>query len=372
VNLAIEIAIKASSAGLPISESAEPSAKSVYELNPLSDTRWEAFIKGHSRASVFHSTNWLGALQTTYGYDPLVVTTCRPNAPLTNGIVFCRIRSLLTGRRFVSLPFSDHCEPLVNNSTELDDLLLHMKQYVDAGKWKYIEIRPTSYRPGTQTGLGKTIVYSFHRLDLRKSTRELFRNFHKDCVQRKIRRAEREKLHYEEGTSETLLQKFYELLVMTRRRQCLPPQPLSWFRGLVAAFGEGLKIRLATKDDLPVASILTLAHKNSMVYKYGCSDARFHKLGGMPFLFWNAIQEAKDKGCEEFDMGRSDRDNFGLISFKEHWGTVGKQLSYWRYPQNWPATTSSMRQKAVLRRVVPLTPTFVLRAAGRLLYRHIG
>jgi lipid II:glycine glycyltransferase (peptidoglycan interpeptide bridge formation enzyme) len=173
------------------------------------------------------------------------------------------------------------------------------------------------------------------------------------------------------GTRETLLQKFYELSIVTRRRQGLPPQPVSWFRGLVAAFGEDLKIRVATKDDLPIASILTLTHKKSMVYKYGCSDARFHKFGGMAFLFWHAIQEAKDKGCEEFEMGRSDTDNLGLISFKEHWGTVGTELSYWTYPHS-PATTLSVRQKAVLRRLVSLAPDFALKTAGKLLYGHTG
>jgi Acetyltransferase (GNAT) domain len=356
---------------LALSVNGEPCATSVHEINPLCDSRWEAFIKGHPRSSVFHSTNWLRALQATYGYDPLVVTTCSPDTPLTNGLVFCRVKSWLTGRRFVSLPFSDHCEPLVNSSSELDDLLLHMRQHVDFGKWKYIEIRPISCQPGSQTGLGRSITYSLHCLDLRNSTHELFRNFHRDCVQRKIRRAEREKLHYEEGTSEVLLQKLYELLVTTRRRQSLPPQPLSWFRGLVAAFGEDLKIRVASKNELPVASILTLAHKKSMVYKYGGSDVRFHKLGGMALLFWNAIQDAKDKGCEQFEMGRSDSGNLGLISFKEHWGAVGTELRYWKYPLR-PKMTAGSWAKGVLQKLVPITPDFVLRTMGRLLYRHIG
>jgi lipid II:glycine glycyltransferase (peptidoglycan interpeptide bridge formation enzyme) len=346
-------------------------AISVHEINPLCDLRWELFVKGHPQASVFHSTNWLKALQTTYGYEPLVVTTSSPDAPLTNGLVFCRVKSWLTGRRFVSLPFSDHCEPLVNNSSELDHLLLHMKRFVDADKWKYIEIRPISRQPGKETGLGRSIAYAFHRLDLHKSKEELFHNFHKNCVQRKIRRAEREKLNYEEGSSDILLKIFYDLLVITRRRQCLPPQPLSWFHRLIATFGEDLKIRVATKGDRPIASILTLNHKKSMVYKYGCSDAQFHNSGGMSFLFWRAIQEAKDRGYEQFEMGRSDSDNLGLISFKEHWGAVRTELNYWTYPCR-PAADLSTRQKALLRLLVPLAPDFVLKTAGGLFYGHTG
>ena len=364
------MAITGSAATVRLSANAAARA-TTYEFSPLRDPRWEVFVNSHPRASVFHSTNWLRALQTAYGYDPLVVTTSSPDAALTNGLVLCRVDSWLTGRRFVSLPFSDHCEPLVSNSNELDNLLVHTMRHVDAGKWKYIEIRPISCQLGIQTGFTISHMYRFHSLDLRKNKGELFHNFHKNCVQRKIRRAEREKLQYEEGQSEILLKKFYDLLVITRRRQGLPPQPLSWFRRLLAAFGENLTIRVATKEGLPIASILTLNHKQTMVYKYGCSDAQFHNLGSMALLFWNAIQEAKEKGFEHFEMGRSDKDNLGLISFKEHWGAVGTDVSYWKY-ERWPGITTDSLEKSVLRHLVPVIPDSILRVLGSLLYRHVG
>ena len=343
----------------------------VYQTDPLRDSRWGAFVESHPRASVFHTTNWLQALKATYRYDPIVATTCPPGAPLTNGIVFCCVDSWLTGRRFVSLPFSDHCEPLVNNPDELDHLLLYMKRRVDEEEWRYLEIRPKSSQPGSHTGLGKSVTYLFHRLGLQRSTQELFHQFHKDCVQRKIRRAEREKLSYQAGTSALLLRKFYELHIMTRRRHYLPPQPLSWFHRLIATFGDSLTIRVAFKGDVPVASILTLVNKKSIVYKYGCSDARFHKLGGMPLLFWVTIQEAKEKGFEELEMGRSESDNLGLISFKEHFGAAGTPLSYWAYARR-PDLAAQLSKRSMLRRLVPLAPEFVLRTVGTVLYRHIG
>ena len=350
---------------------AEDQFMGVYEIDPVLDPRWNELVQRHAHGSVFHSSSWLEALRSTYGYDPVVISTCAPNDKLTNGLVFCRIRSWLTGSRFVSLPFSDHCEPLVNSTDELDHLLLSIRHRVDDGSWKYIEIRPVSYRPNSNTGFGQSLSYEFHRLDLRRSKQELFHNFHKNCVQRTIRRAEREELKYEEGNSEALLQKFYKLLVITRRRQYLPPQPLAWFRALVAAFGDSLKIRVASKGDLPLASILTLSHKRSMMYKYGCSDASFNKFGGTALLLWKTIQEAKDKGFEELDMGRSATDNLGLISFKGRWGAAGTLLSYWRYPHQ-PSVRPSAWQRSLARRAVLATPDLVLKGVGTVLYRHIG
>jgi len=227
----------------------------------------------------------------------------------------------------VSLPFSDHCEPLVDKPDDFDAMLTRIKQQVNQGAWKYLEIRPVAYEPSCHTELSRLVTYHFHCLDLRPTTEQLFQNFHKDCVQRKIRRAEREKLQYEEGTSGVLLQKFYRLLVMTRRRQYLPPQPLVWFRGLIAAFGTDLKIRVASKDGVAVASILTLSHKKTMIYKYGCSNVAFNNLGGTSLLFWRTIQEAKDRGFEELELGRSDVDNLGLVAFKERWGASRRIIS---------------------------------------------
>jgi CelD/BcsL family acetyltransferase involved in cellulose biosynthesis len=347
------------------------SVAAVYEIDPLSDPRWANLVEHHSEASVFHSTSWLRALRTVYGYEPVAVTTCAPGADLTNGLVFCRIKSWLTGWRLVSLPFSDHCEVLVDSSEELDEMLLHLKKALGDGKWQYLEIRPVSQRPANHIGMETSLTYRFHRLDLRKATQELFHAFHKDCVQRKIRRAEREDLKYEEGNSEALLQKFYRLQVETRRRQYLPPQPLAWFRGLVSAFGDDLRIRVASKGNLPVASILTLRHRRRMVYKYGGSIASLNKLGGMALLFWKTIQEAKNTGLEELDFGRSDADNLGLITFKEHWGAVGTTLKYWTYPSR-PHVTRSPWQKSLARQFVKYAPDAALEGIGTLLYKHIG
>jgi len=55
----------------------------VHVLDPLTDPRWPEFIERHPAASVFHSRGWLRALQMTYGYEPLAVTTSGPTEPLT-------------------------------------------------------------------------------------------------------------------------------------------------------------------------------------------------------------------------------------------------------------------------------------------------
>jgi lipid II:glycine glycyltransferase (peptidoglycan interpeptide bridge formation enzyme) len=238
--------------------------------------------------------------------------------------------------------------------------------------WEYVEIRPLSLPSLRDCCLGPSQNFYHHALDLSPTAAELFHGFHKDCVQRKIRRAEREVLKCEAGRSTELLRKFYSLQIMTRRRQQLPPQPFAWFRNLAECMGDKLKIRVASKDGRPVASILTLQHRQTLVYKYGCSDKAFNNLGGMQLLFWRAIQDAKTQGLLEFDLGRSGLDNEGLIRFKDRLGAKRRTITYWRYPASSIAQSTSTWKMNVAKRIFSRLPDACLCVAGKLLYRHIA
>jgi CelD/BcsL family acetyltransferase involved in cellulose biosynthesis len=343
-----------------------------YTLDPLRDPRWPEFLERHSSASVFHSPEWLDALRRIHGYEPLVYTTSPPRAELANGMVFCRVDSWLTGCRLVSLPFSDHTEPLVDSEETLHDLLGALREDFRTANWKYVEIRPLRSSIGGTQSFEKSSVFYLHRMDLRPSLEVLFRSFHKDCTQRKIRRAEREALTYEAGRSEVLLQKFYELLLLTCRRKQLPPQPIAWFRHLIEGFGDRLTIHVASKDGRPVASILTLSFKRTLVFKYGCSDSTFNRLGGTHFLLWKAIQEAKRQGLHEFDLGRSDFSTPGLVTFKDRWGTTRSVISYFRCSRSPSPSIPMARPMRIAKPFFAHLPDKILIAAGEMLYRHMG
>jgi CelD/BcsL family acetyltransferase involved in cellulose biosynthesis len=344
----------------------------VYEIDPLDDVRWPQFLERHSMATLFHSKEWLDALQRTYKYRACVLTTSKPGESLTNGLVFCGVRSWLTGWRLVSAPFSDHCTPLIDTWEEFDCLLSRLQQEVDQGKEKYLEIRSMAGGAGLPAGWSSSATFCLHRLDLRPSLDELFHGFHDSCIRRKIARAQREGVTYQDGTSEELLQRFYQLVVLTRRRQQIPPQPISWFRNLIACLGEKVKIRLAFQEGQPAAGILTIRHKSTMIYKYGCSDPRFHRLGSMQLLMWKAIQEAKESGLLEFDMGRTDWRNEGLLTFKDRWGGTRSTLLYLRHPRpNLHNRTESFPIR-IAKRVFAWAPDSLLSTAGNILYRHIA
>ncbi len=93
-------------------------ATNIQSINPLSDNRWDDQVGRRPQASAFHQRGWLEALARTYGYEPLVLTSAPGGEALNDGVVLCRVSSWITGTRFVSLPFADHCEPLLGDPAE--------------------------------------------------------------------------------------------------------------------------------------------------------------------------------------------------------------------------------------------------------------
>jgi len=341
-------------------------------LDPLLDDRWRDLVASHPRSSVFHQHGWIKALALTYGYRPTVLTSAAPGKALSDGIVFCEVQSWITGKRLVSLPFADHVEPLLEDGADTTALADWMRAQCEQEGWKYVEIRPLSWIAQPGSSLTASESFWLHTLSLEPSTERLFSVLHKSCIQRRIRRAEHERLSYEKGRSAELISEFYRLLMITRRRHRLPPQPRSWFQNLVDCMSPNVEIRLARKDGKAVAAILTLSHRNSVVYKYGCSDERFHHLGTMPFLFWKLIEESKAAGFEQVDFGRTDLDNQGLIEFKDRLGATRRQITYLRYEKSPRKHGVVATYLPSMRHVFSVLPDPLSSLAGRVLYRHIG
>jgi hypothetical protein len=346
-------------------------AVAVFTLDPIRDARWSDLVERHPRASVFHTAAWLQALEVAYGYRALACTTSSPGERLENGVSFCDVRSWLTGRRLVSVPFADHCDPLVDSSADASAIAQQLVSLAREGGQRYVEIRPISAQGWDAAEYRPSQTFAFQAIDLRPSLPELFERLHVDGIQRKIRRAGRDGVVERQGRSDDLLRAFYQLLVATRRRHGAPPQPMRWFEALRQCFKERLNVRLAFKDGHPIAAILTLVHRDTLVYKYGASDAAHHRSGAMPFLMWNAIQEARQNEIRTFDLGRSDVDNTGLITFKERLGAKTTELTYLRFPAPRPGKSANPIGR-VMRIVAQRLPDALFVRAGAVLYKHMG
>jgi lipid II:glycine glycyltransferase (peptidoglycan interpeptide bridge formation enzyme) len=275
----------------------------------------------------------------------------------------------------VSLPFSDHCAPLVDTKEEYECLIASLIDTASSQHCKYVELRPAGRSElisADGNGMARYRSYYLHTLDIRPEKRDLFESFHRKAVQQPIKRADREGLSSVEGRSPELVRRFYRLLIRTRRRHAVPPQPVKWFQNLVDCLGRHLTIRVASKAGQPIASILTLSFNEQLYYKYGCTDERFHHLGGVQLLLWQAINAEKERGARVLDMGRCDVEQANLVTFKERWGSTRSVLTYYRYPPARRDQSARTWGEQVVGYAIARLPDSLLTAVGGMLYPHMG
>jgi hypothetical protein len=166
---------------------------------------------------------------------------------------------------------------------------------------------------------------------------------------------------------------FYDLHVLTRRRQGVPVQPRRYFRLLWQRMiepGHGT-VLLAEVDGRMVAGAVYLTGGSTVTYKYGASDDRFWSLRPNHAVMARAIDWATTQGHEWFDFGRTDLGNSGLMRFKESWGAVPHPLRYTSLsPSGRGGYASGGRAQAVAAPVIRRAPSAVCRGLGELLYRY--
>lgn len=343
-----------------------------YGIDPA-DVRWRAFVGGSTAATVFHSSEWMQALTATYGYECRVLVSSGSDGEVTGGLPYCVTKSLLNGRRVVSLPFSDYCAALASSPVQLAQLLIGIRRVLQDACIGGSEIRGCSGGVVARSlGFSPGERFLRHVIELGEGLEKVEGRYHKNCVVRKVARARRESVQIVCGTGCDEVEAFYRLLVVTRRRHGYPPPPLKWFKCLAKGL-PGSSFVVLKHMNRPVAAIMTLRFKDVVYYKYGASDERFHHLGAMPFLYAYMVKAAFESGALRVDLGRTELSNTGLADFKERFGAARSEVVYWRYGSS--RSSDFARDGALMkiaRFVFSRTPCALLPHVGNILYPHSG
>jgi hypothetical protein len=281
------------------------------------------------------------------------------------------VSSFLTGKRGVSLPFTDYCQPLVPHEQVFFALFDAAKQEARRRGWKYIDLRLTN---GILKKEIPSLFFHGHVLDISIGQEQLFGQF-SDTTRRNIRKAEKQGV--EVGFENTLeaLQDFYGMNCMTRQRHGLPPQPWHFFENVhreVIANGMGITA-LARHEGKPVSANVYFRCGDKALFKFGASDMRYQHLRAGNLVMWEAIKFYAGKGVKSLCFGRTEPENKGLRRFKEGWGTKETDITYYRFDLASAAfVTENDSVSRSRREMFSRLPLPALRMLGNLFYRHVG
>ena len=343
----------------------------------LADFSLSTFVKQHAKEPLYYSQDWLDLITNLYGYKSILLTTTDALGRITGLLPICSIQSLITGRRLVSLPFSDCCPLLAEDEESANALIDQAIHLAQEQKAKYMELR---------TGSDDILA---RRLDLAEGNlyvRWLIPlNTDPDCiwsilrkpVQHQVKKAQKQgvQLHIAQHREDML--QYYRLHLLTRcKKHGMPAQPRSYFLALWDNFAESgaMQLLLAEYKGVVIAGMILLASGSIMRYAYGASDEHFLSLAPNNLLLWNAIKLGCIQGYETFDLGRTAIDNQGLMEFKRRWGAIQESLPYYYYPAmaGLASTSESSWKYRMLTGSWKKLPVPVAELLGGYLYKHLG
>jgi len=339
----------------------------IIAVDPLSDARWDVWIRSHPDCGIFHSAAWGKVLSRTYSHMPRYLRICQGEETIAL-VPMMEVRSIMTGRRGVCLPFSDLCGPLVFDRSHSGPILDALSKLAVKRKWKYFEIRGSM---GLRPPAEMSVAFLHHTLVLGSGAEKLFGSF-ATLVRRMIRKAERSGLEVRVLKTREAVLDFYRLHCRTRKRHGVPPQPLSFFLNIyeeIIKQGMGF-IVLASDGFRQVAGAVFFYFERKAIYKFAASDPS--GIGANNLVMWEGIKELKRRGARHLHFGRTSCSNDGLRRYKRSWGANEEPVYYARFDttsRSWsrvkPDVTAS--HEHLFRRM----PLVVNRLAGTLLYPHL-
>ncbi len=344
-------------------------------INPVTTPAWDEHLANFPKYSFFHSASWARVLNHAYGHTPhyLILTHKQKRLAL---LPIMEVNSRFTGRRGVSLPFTDHCEPLLNGYHP--ELLQGVLQLGRARNWKYWECRGWE---GIAPASATSLTFYRHILKLRPGADLLWTSLD-PAVRRAVHKAERSNLRVDFSQDLNALKEFYRLHCTTRRRHGLPPQSFAFFRKIydeILAQNNGWIVRASlpgakgSKHDTAIAAAVFFHFGKKVVFKFAASDPRHATVRANNLVMWEAIKSYAQHGFDLLDFGRTSLTQEGLRRFKSGWGATEEQLHYLRYDfRKSRFVQNTDRAAGWHNRFFKHMPVIVNRLIGKCLYPHIA
>lgn len=343
-------------------------------LDASHDESIRGFLEASASATIYHTPEWRDALVATYGYQPLYLGYL-DGAGLAGLMPMMYVKSWLTGRRLVSLPFANTCGP-IGPPAGLDAMLgkaLDLRRDLGA---KAVEVRTqANLNPLEDSRFARLSYFVTSIVNLDADPDKVWRGFKDRNVRTEVRQAAKKGIEVRDAVGEDDLRQFYRLFAGLRLRHGVPPQSYRFFGNLWKhLWPRYLHLLVATHQDRHVASLITLGYGSTLCAAYIGSDPAYRSYRVHQILFWKAMEMGCLKGFKSFDFLRTPKNAPELRYFKDRWNAHEVDLEYLYHPLvcGTASTIEESLKYRVMTSVLKRAPNLVGRSLGRLLYRHLG
>src|SRR5581483_11815693 len=188
------------------------------------------FLAKYASDHFYFNPAWLDLVTSLYGYTPIQLTTTNSSGNLSGFLPLCYMESPLTGRRLVSLPFSDYCPLLAEDEASANQLVDQAIELARQKRVRYLELR---------AGLNETLdrrddlaagsLYARWLVKLAPDSTTAWTQL-RPAARRKVKKARSHGVQVRLSESRQDMREYYRLHLLTRtKKHGMPAQPLNFF-----------------------------------------------------------------------------------------------------------------------------------------------
>lgn len=298
---------------------------------------WEGFIKAHPEANFLHSWYW-GVFHERLGHT--IIRHGYYKSGKLVGVLLAIVEPARRGRH-ITVPGG----PILD--WEIDGIDKHwaqdLKQVAKAHHCVFARVRPQLMKnPDNEQHFKKL---GFRRspmhltadltsqLDLTKTDDEIKTGMRKGA-RYDLNKSARLGIKVEAVTADKYLDEFYELQLETARRHNFVPFSKKFLTEQFKTFQEAdaVKMYRATYKGELLTMAFIIFYGNEAAYHYGASTDLAREYPGAYAVQWQAIQEARRRGCQRYNFwgitehGDTKHRFYGVSVFKRGFG--GEDVAY--------------------------------------------
>jgi len=292
-------------------------------INASESIMWDKYVQQHKKHSPYHLFAWLAAIEQAYSHQ-VYYLIAKQESKIVGLLPLVNIRIPFKGNSLCSLPFCDVGGCLADNKEvkiALEQKGTELKRQL---KSKSIEYRERAEVTDVTQFEGRKVSML---LPLPETSDELFSGF-KSKLRSQIRKADKNGLSCELGISQQFIDEFYTVFSENMLRLGSPVHSKKWIESILEQYSQECIIAIVKLNDVPVGAGIVLFSWHKACIPWASTRADYNRLSPNMMLYWTLLKFVTDKGCTEFDFGRSTF-NEGTFRFKQQWGAKPTLLE-WR------------------------------------------
>jgi FemAB-related protein (PEP-CTERM system-associated) len=286
---------------------------------------WDVFVRARTAASIYLLSGWTLLIRDVFGHEAYFIEARTSTGELRGVLPVVLQKSLLFGGFLTSLPFFNYGGALAEDDQVARSLMEHARSLAQRRRCTYLELRDVTPRRGDwRVRTDKATLLLQLPADMPTLGKKLGSK-----LRSQVKRADRESPRVRVGGAE-LVGDFYGVFCRTMRDLGTPVYPRRFLEAIAARFPANCLLVIIDRAGEPAAGAFLVIDGNRAEIPWAACREDAKPAGFNMKLYWEVLKAVIERGCTQFDFGRSTIDS-GTYRFKRQWGAEPVQLHWHRW-----------------------------------------